>query len=113
MEPISAKGVNGQVSFDGQFVTISRSGAMARMTVGKGEKRIPVSSITAVQWKAPTRLVRGFIQFSVLGGNEAKSRVGRQTTDAAKDENSVVVGHRDAEDFQALRAAIEQALVSS
>ena len=32
-ETITAKGYNGQVSFDGRFVTISRSGFVARITV--------------------------------------------------------------------------------
>jgi hypothetical protein len=107
---IEAKGINGQVKFDGQFVTISRSGFMARATVGKGEKRIPVSSITAVQWKPPSKMVRGFIQFSVLGGNERRSGFGKQTTDAAKDENSVVVGWTQIAEFEPLRAAVEEAI---
>ncbi|HUQ00322.1 MAG TPA: hypothetical protein VM093_07655, partial [Aeromicrobium sp.] len=34
--PTEAKGVNGTVHFDGQFVTITRTGFMARATVGKG-----------------------------------------------------------------------------
>lgn len=110
MDPITATGVNGQVTFDGKFVTIARNGALARMTVGKGEKRIPVSSITAVQWKPPSRLVRGFIQFSVPGGNEGKSRAGRQTRDAAGDENSVLVDSRHAAEFETLRSAVEGAI---
>ena len=47
--PLAVKGVNGQVSFDGDFVTIKREGFAARATIGKGDKRLPVSSITAVQ----------------------------------------------------------------
>ena len=38
------------------------------MTIGKGEKRIPISSIKAVQWKPAGPLVNGFIQFTVPGG---------------------------------------------
>ena len=41
------------------------------MTAGKGEKRIPAASITAVQWKQPGAMVRGFIQFTMAG--ESKS----------------------------------------
>jgi hypothetical protein len=107
---VEAKGVNGSVSFDGQFVTISRSGLMARATVGKGEKRIPISSVTAVQWKPPSKMVRGFIQFSVLGGNERRSGFGKQTMDAAKDENSVVVGWTQVAEFEELRAEVEAAV---
>lgn len=109
-EPVVAKGVNGTVVFDGQAVTIQRTGALARMTVGKGEKRIPVKSITAVQWKPATAMIRGFIQFTVPGGNEGRSKVGRQTRDAARDENSVLFGYTQREEFERLRAAIEAAL---
>lgn len=79
---MEAHGSNGQVRFDGQFVTITRRGFLARATVGKGDKRIPLGSITAVQWKPATRLVKGFIHFTVPGGNERRSHFGRQTQDA-------------------------------
>lgn len=110
MTLIEAKGVNGQVSFDGQFVTIHRKGGLGRLTVGKGEKRIPISAITAVQWKPPGALVNGYIQFTVPGGNEGRSRAGHQTTDAAKDENAVVVSRKHEAEFQVLREAIEAAV---
>jgi hypothetical protein len=75
-----AEGWGGQVWFDGLVVTIQRKGFVARATVGKGEKRIPISSIVAVQWK-PAGVVNGFIQFTIAGGNEARSRFGRQSMD--------------------------------
>lgn len=111
MTMIEAKGHNGTVIFDGAFVTIRRAGVLARTTVGKGEKRIPVASISAVQWKAPGVLVNGFIAFTLAGGNEAKSRFGRQTIDAASDENSVIVMKKHAPAFDELRAAVEAAIV--
>ena len=74
--PFMAKGHNGTVTFDGDFVTIERTGFLARTSVGKGTKRIPVSSITAVQWKPAGGMVNGFISFTVGGGNEAHSRFG-------------------------------------
>lgn len=105
------KGVNGQVSFDGTFVTIYRKGFVARGTVGKGEKRIPLASITAVQWK-PAAMVNGFIQFTVPGGNEGRSTFGRQTTDATKDENSIVFNRSQMSTFAGLREAIESAIAA-
>lgn len=104
-------GVNGQVTLEGGMLTISRSGAMAKMTVGKGEKRIPVKSISAVEWKPASRLVRGFIEFSVPGGNEERSTPGRRTQDAARNENAVVFGFKQQAEFEALRAAVEAAIV--
>jgi hypothetical protein len=76
---IEAKGDNGQVAFDGQTVTITRKGFLARATVGKGTKSIPVGNVTAVQWKPPGALTRGFIQFTLSGGRERRSRFGQQT----------------------------------
>jgi hypothetical protein len=45
----------------------------------QSEKRIPVSSIQAVQWKPPGALVNGYIEFTVPGGNETRSRMGSAT----------------------------------
>jgi hypothetical protein len=107
---IEVKGVNGTVAFDGRTVTIHRSGVMARATVGKGTKSIPVGNVVAVQWKPASRTIRGFIQFTVAGGNEGRSRFGRQSIDAAKDENSVLFGWTQRAEFEALRAAVEAAI---
>lgn len=106
---MQVKGHTGTVEFDGSFVTITRSG-MARLTVGKGDKRIPVASITAVQWKPPGMLVNGYIQFTIPGGNEQRSRAGSATFDAGKDENSVLFTKAQAPKFEELRAAIENAI---
>lgn len=107
---MEARGFNGQVRFDGQFVTITRQGFVARMRIGVGEKRIPLGSISAVQWKPANWAVRGFIQFTMAGGIEVKSRSGHQTADAAKDENSVIFSHGQMPAFAELRTAIEAAL---
>ena len=100
------EGYNGSVIFDGKVIRILRKGKLARMTVGKGEKSIPVNSITAVQWKEPGALVNGFIQFSVAGGLESRSKVGRQTIAAAQDENSIVLRKGKSSDMAALRDAV-------
>ena len=103
------KGNNGTVSFDGHFVTIDRKGILARTSVGKGLKRIPLASVVAVQWKQPG-IVNGFIQFTVPGGNEVRSRFGRQTQDARQDENSVVVTQWSASAMKELKDAVEEAI---
>lgn len=104
---VAATGANGQVVFDGQFVIITRSGFIARATVGKGEKRIAVRSITAVQWKAPTIAVNGYISFNFGGTSDVRARFGSQTFDVASDENSVIVRKSQAADFLQLKAAVE------
>ncbi len=110
-EELQVKGVNGVVTFDGSFVTIERKG-LARATIGKGTKRIPVASITAVQWKQPGALVNGFIQFTLGGGVERRSSFGSQTFDAGKDENSVIMTKKQGPEFEALRAAVEAAIAA-
>ena len=108
---VTAKGVGGLVKFDGHFVSITHKGVLGRLTVGKGEKRIPVSSITAVQIKPPGAMVNGFISFTLPGSNEKRSSFGRQSFDAAGDENSIVFTKDQAPSFVALRDAVEQAII--
>ena len=111
-QPLIAKGANGTVVFDGATVTIKRTGGLARMTVGKGEKDIPIGAITSVQYKPPGGLIRGYIEFTVPGGNESKAAFGRQTTAAAKNENAVLVDSRNSGQFLAIRDAIQTAINS-
>jgi hypothetical protein len=109
-QPLHVEGRNGQITFDGFYLTIHRKGFFARASIGKGEKRIPLSSITAVQWKPAGPMVNGFIQFTVPGGNESRSRSGHQTSDAGKDENSVLFTKQQMPAFEQLRGAVEQAI---
>lgn len=107
---IDVKGYNGQVSFDGQYITIMRKGFLARTSVGKGEKRLHVGQITAVQWKPAGHMVNGFIQFTVPGGNERRSAFGSQTSSATRDENSVVFTRKQMPEFEHLRSALDEAI---
>jgi hypothetical protein len=109
---IEVKGHGGQIQFDGQYVTITRKGFLARASVGKGEKRLHISQITAVQWKPAGAFVNGFIQFTVPGGNERRSAFGSQTSSAAQDENSVVFTKQQQPEFEKLRAALDQAIAA-
>ncbi|MCA1221908.1 DUF4429 domain-containing protein [Streptomyces sp. 8L] len=107
---LEVKGTGGQIQFDGEYVTILRKGFLARATVGKGEKRLHISQISAVQWKPAGPLVNGFIQFSVPGGNERRSAFGSQSKSAANDENSVVFTRQQQPPFEELRAALDKAI---
>lgn len=101
---------SGFVRFDGTTV-VMRHTAIGRLIVGKGEKHIPVRQITAIQIKPPSPLM-GFIQFSIGGGNEVKSRFGYQSWDARSDENSLEFGLAEQGQFLALRDAIEAAIAA-
>ncbi|GGV36829.1 hypothetical protein GCM10010293_40320 [Streptomyces griseoflavus] len=109
---IEVKGHNGQIAFDGQYVTITRKGILGRLSVGKGEKRFHISQISSVQWKPAGPLVNGFIAFSAAGGNERRSRFGSQTSNAVNDENSVIFTTRQKTAFEELRKAIEAAIAN-
>ena len=107
---LEARGHCGTVLFDGTFITISVDKKQKSMAVPRGEKRIPLSSVSGVQWKSPGALVAGFIAFTVPGGNERTSKLGSATTNAVKDENSVVF-RKDVEgDFAAVRNAVEASI---
>lgn len=108
---MKCKGINGTIIFDGTWVTIDRTkGILARSTVGKGEKKIALTQITSVRWKQPSKMIRGYIGFSLPGAVEKRSTFGSQTVDAAKDENAVIVGYTQADEFLALKTKIEEAL---
>ena len=107
---ITAKGRNGQVSFDGKTVTITREGFAARATHGRSEKSIPLRQIAAVQFKPVSMLTTGYIQFTVPGEMTTSKAKGSRTFDATKDENSVVFLKKQEEEFHALKQAIQSAI---
>ncbi|OKL46805.1 hypothetical protein BSR28_05035 [Boudabousia liubingyangii] len=107
------KGVNGQIDFDGQKVTITREGFMARASQGRSSKVLHLHQIAAVQYKPPSRLVNGFIQFSVSGElSEKVALKGQRTKAAAQDENAVILWHKHKEEAEALVDAINDALAA-
>lgn len=112
MEPLFAKGVNGQLSFDGTTVTITREGFLARSTHGRSEKAYPVRSIGAVQVKPANALINGYIQLSVSGETSKKSIGIGKSYDAAKDENAVIFTKKQAPAFDAIKQAIQAAQAS-
>lgn len=102
---MKARGYNGSCEFTGSAVIIRREGALARMSQGSGEKVIPLSSISAVQWKQPGRMTNGYIEFTIPGGREV-----RGVSKNASNENAVIVTHKQAADFLALKSAVESAI---
>ena len=86
MSTLSASGINGQMSVDENFIVIGRKGLNAKMTQGlKGDKRIPMTSVTSVQFKEASALMGGYIQIGILGAIESNSGI----IGAQYDENSV------------------------
>ena len=68
----------------------------------KGDKVIPLSSISSVQLKLPNMLTNGYIQFAYPGSIENKKGV----WDAVHDENSVMFNKNQINNFIKLRDEI-------
>jgi len=105
MEIIEAVGRNGQMSFNGRVLTITREGALARASQGRNRKDIPLSQISGVQLKPNTLLAAGYLAITLPGAAE-QNRQGNPATD----ENTVVFGKKAQPGFERLRDAILAAL---
>lgn len=70
-----------------------------------GEKRIPYTSITAVQFKEAGSWLAGFIQFSIKGGSEWRGQVNQ-------DENALQFDKGSNETFRALRDFVEKQMAA-
>lgn len=102
-------GVNGQMSFDGRSVTITRNGFLARSTFGRSNKVIPISSIAAIQLKIATSLLSGWVQLSVKG-EVVKRRFGQnEAQTVSQDENAVIFNKKRNEEVEAFVAAVRAA----
>jgi len=100
---VQAKGTTGVVIADDDAVTITRQGMRALLNYGSaGTKRIPLSSITAVQFRAAGGL-SGYIQFTILGGVENRGGM----LESGNDENSMQFARKQQADFEKLRAFVE------
>ncbi len=75
-------GNNGQIQLFDDRLVITRKGLIGFLTQGfGGEKTIPYSSISAVQFRDPGVIVLGYIQFKIMGAPEGSN--------PATDENTV------------------------
>jgi hypothetical protein len=142
LQMLEAVGTSGRVIVDDYFVTIIHDGEGGtlnkmsnRMNVGfAGEKRIPIDTVAAVQFKpvggyglaisGVNDLVgigkiskelgfgaTGFIQFSMAGAIERKSG-GLGGWKPKKDENSVRFEASQQEAFEKIRNFIEEKIIS-
>ena len=89
---------------------IQHAGALSRLTVGKGAKRIPIHSITAMHLKPAGAMVSGYLQFTMGGAVEKRAQFGRQSFDAAGDENSILFTKAEQPFFERFRDEVERAI---
>ncbi|TPM28717.1 DUF4429 domain-containing protein [Mesorhizobium sp. B2-3-5] len=98
------QGVGGAIDVQADRLVIKREGVLSFMTHGlKGDKTIPFTSITAVQFKSAGALTNGYIQFSVQGGVENRNGLFAATSD----ENSVIFKAAQQPIFAKLRELVE------
>jgi hypothetical protein len=91
------------ISVDEFGVSIQQKGLMNAMAVGMtGTKQIPFTSMTAVQFR-PAGLLSGYLQFSVLGGNEARGGVFQ----AAGDENTIMFTKKEQDKAEQIKGLVE------
>lgn len=102
---VRAVGYNGQVTVENDMLTISRKGMMATIVQGgKGEKRIPLRSVTAVQLRKPLAGTDGYIQFSILGAVDSGGGFMR----ARGNENSVSFYGSQLPAFERVQQVVEE-----
>lgn len=107
-KPFFVKGYNGQVSFDGDFVTILRKGSIGFLSQGfKGEKQIPITALTSIQLKLGGLMVNGYIQFATGAGENVGG-----ISAATGDENTIIFTERKNSAFQKLREVVNEAKLS-
>ena len=105
---LSAKGVNGQIELYNNKVCIIRKGIISLMTQGlKGNKDIMISTISSIQLKK-AGLTNGYIQFSFMGGKEAKGGLLQGT----HDENTVMFHKKHQPLFEQIKETVEARIVS-
>lgn len=91
------------VNVENGYLRWTRKGLQNFLTQGsKGEKSIPIKSITAVQIKEP-RITTGYIQFAYSGSSESKGGA----ISAVKDENSILFAKKELEKAKELKQLIE------
>jgi hypothetical protein len=101
------KGVLGSISFDGEWVTITKSpvGQQAR------QFRIRAADVTGTRLKAATRLNHGYVQIVLPGSMPAPEQSGLLQGGRPRydDPHSLSIPHRSNDAAAQLVAAVEQA----
>jgi Domain of unknown function (DUF4429) len=102
-----AEGSNGSVELFDNHIVIRRKGFANVLTQGiQGDKSIPLSSITAVQFRPVGSLMAGLIQFTLLGGREFRGGM----LEATKDENAVLFIKEQEPVFVELQKVVQGAI---
>jgi hypothetical protein len=104
---IRVKGVLGTISFDGEWVTITKTTIGAR----PAPVRLRAADITGTRFKPGSRLFHGYVQFVLPGSSAAGERKGlaQGGRPPYEDPHSLSIPRRSNDAAEKLVAAIEQA----
>jgi len=105
---MKAKGIDGQLELLETKIRIKRKGIVAFLSHGlKGDKEILIKHISSIQFKK-AGVFNGYIQFSFVGGLEAKGGI----IQAAGDENTIMFTEKQQPSFEKIKEAIEEKINS-
>ncbi len=106
---MEAQGINGKLVLGKGWIEIVRKGAMSFLTQGiKGNKKIAIKQISAVQFKPARLMFNGYIQFSFIGGKEAKGGIFQGTMD----ENTIMFKKSQQKNFEKIKEEVEEQIYS-
>jgi hypothetical protein len=96
------KGAGGRITLFDEWIIIKHEGFLG-LTKGiyKGDKEIPIDQITAIQWRNPSAIFAGHIQFTIMGGS-SDSKAG------SLDENAMMFNGSQVAEFRRLKAEVEK-----
>jgi hypothetical protein len=104
---MDVKGVQGSISFDGEWITITKK------QVGQQQRnfRIRAADVTGTRLKPATRLFHGYLQFVLPGSAPADEQKSLLTggRPPQSDPHSLSIPHRSNDGAAKLMAAVEQA----
>jgi len=102
---LQAQGQGGALDVYDEKIVIRRKGVLAFLNHGmKGDKEVPISKITSIQFKQAGTIINGYIQFSLPGGNESKGGVFAAT----KDENTIMFTKQQAPNFEKAKEILDK-----
>ncbi len=104
---MDVKGVQGTVSFDGEWITITKTPVGPK----PAPVRIRATDVTGTRFKRATRLMHGYVQFVLPGSTAAGEKSGMMQGGRphASDPHSLSIPHKSNDLAEKLIAAVEQA----
>jgi hypothetical protein len=102
---IKADGYNGQLEMNKTSIFIKRKGVISFLSQGMtGDKEILISQISSIQFRNADDLVKGYIQFAFVGGQEAKGGI----MEAVNDENTVMFFLKQQPEFETFKQELRE-----